>query len=1170
MTAVAEPDTAAQPDQTQAQAQTEAQDPALGVGVEPGPPALAGLRLHRLELLNWGSFDRRVHTVRAEGGHALLTGDLGNSSTAVLDALGALLHPAGPADLRARVRGHWRTEREEATGVDRPVALRPGTTWSALVAVFRDAARDTCVSVGQVLWLREGETGQPERFHVLADRDLSIAEDLSEFGGDPAALARRLRARSDVSVTGSATEQERSVRLRLGVPSERAARLLQVAASPAAIGRLDSVVGEHLLGAEEVTSWIDRIAGHVEDLTRSHAIVLSTRAQLAALSPMVADADELAGLTEQLSSLDAELLALPGWADRWRERLLSVRATRLRAEVTAADRELAELAERLDELRTQVEQVSVDRAGHGGDQVARIDARLRDLAVQRRERRARADVHARVLTATGLERVGDEHAFRARREQAAVESVRARETAAAAVARIGELAARVAQLQARVEATGADLTAVRAGAANLSPAAVALRDRMATALGLATGELPFVGELAQVAPAHTAWQPAADAVLGELAATVLVPDRHHTAVTGWLDQHRPAIPLTHLRLPARLPAGAPLPPARSLAAVLEVRDCPLAGWLQATLTGLAHHLRVDSDAEFTRTPAAVTRDGRVKDVTGRHTAAPAGDPVLSWSSQAREATLQGTLEQLQSELDGAVSERENARAQHTAAVDRDRELSRLAAFEDWRDLDWRASVEAIAAAKEERAHLLVLPNRRTRLDAQLTDLRMDLAKLETTHADTLQRRGTAVGARDESFRMLAVVRRRLGVSTEGTDDSAETSVSPGASVPDPAAALLGVPVDDPTPAQRLDRRGGVAYSPPTDTDDVDERERQLRAALDDERNRRLDVRSGVEQRLVTALARFLLEHPGPLGDLPATVAAAGDVRALHERLGTVELPAAEAAFTEQLTDRVVRDLAGFLAELDRRADRVHERIAEVDDALYGIDVAPGRHLGLSVRASTSAEVARFRAALRGCADGVGAGWVGAASARARTEELLDRITALVSRLRGSTETDRRWAARVTDVRNWFVVTVTERWRSDGSPVAARSRAGGREQQDQAHAATVLTAALVRALGLDLAGPEAPGLRLVTIDQFSRPCAGRPAGPASSGLPSVQATRTMLELGDRLGLQLLVVTPVHEVAAVEPWVGTVGYLADPDGRDARLRSLTVTAGPAPGSAHAAAG
>ena len=56
--------------------------------------SLSGFRLQRLEVFNWGTFDGRVWTLRADGRNALLTGDIGSGKSTLVDAVTTLLVPA--------------------------------------------------------------------------------------------------------------------------------------------------------------------------------------------------------------------------------------------------------------------------------------------------------------------------------------------------------------------------------------------------------------------------------------------------------------------------------------------------------------------------------------------------------------------------------------------------------------------------------------------------------------------------------------------------------------------------------------------------------------------------------------------------------------------------------------------------------------------------------------------------------------------------------------------------------------------------------------------------------------------------------------------------------------------------------------------------------------------
>ena len=168
---------------------------------------LPGTRLQRLEVYNWGTFDSRVWSFDVGGRNALLTGDIGSGKSTLVDAITTLLLPshrisynkaAGAdtreRDLRSYVLGHYRSERNEVTGSSRPVALRDARSYSVILGVFANADFDPTITLAQVFWTKAGQHAQPERFFVVADGDLTIAEHFAGFGTDIAALRRRLHA----------------------------------------------------------------------------------------------------------------------------------------------------------------------------------------------------------------------------------------------------------------------------------------------------------------------------------------------------------------------------------------------------------------------------------------------------------------------------------------------------------------------------------------------------------------------------------------------------------------------------------------------------------------------------------------------------------------------------------------------------------------------------------------------------------------------------------------------------------------------------------------------------------------------------------------------------------------------------------------------------------------
>ena len=58
------------------------------------PPGLPGYRLHKVQVMNWGTFDSKkgqVHTVRPNGRTSLLIGQNGSGKSTMVDSVLTLL-----------------------------------------------------------------------------------------------------------------------------------------------------------------------------------------------------------------------------------------------------------------------------------------------------------------------------------------------------------------------------------------------------------------------------------------------------------------------------------------------------------------------------------------------------------------------------------------------------------------------------------------------------------------------------------------------------------------------------------------------------------------------------------------------------------------------------------------------------------------------------------------------------------------------------------------------------------------------------------------------------------------------------------------------------------------------------------------------------------------------
>ena len=236
---------------------------------------LSGFRLSRLEVFNWGTFDSRVWTLQLDGRNSLLTGDIGSGKSTLVDAITTLLVPANRvaynkaagADskertLRSYVLGHYKSERNEVTGAAKPVSLRDPNSYSVILGVFHNAGYDQTISLAQVFWMKDAQ-GQPARFFIGAERDLSIAGNFADFGSDITALRKRLRGLG-AELHDTFPPYAAWFRRRFGIENDQALELFHQTVSMKSVGNLTDFVRSHMLEPFEVAPRIQALIGHFD------------------------------------------------------------------------------------------------------------------------------------------------------------------------------------------------------------------------------------------------------------------------------------------------------------------------------------------------------------------------------------------------------------------------------------------------------------------------------------------------------------------------------------------------------------------------------------------------------------------------------------------------------------------------------------------------------------------------------------------------------------------------------------------------------------------------------------------------------------------------------------------------------------------------------------------
>ena len=1098
----------------------------------------SGFRLHRFELYNWGTFHDRVWSLHPLGENTLLTGDIGSGKSTLVDALTTLLVPpqkiaynkaagaeARERSLRSYVLGYYRSERAETGLSARPVALREPGGYSVILGVFKNEDLDQTVTLAQVFWMKE-LTGQPSRFYAIGDRDLSVAGHFAAFGPEIGDLKKRLKALPKTELFESFPPYGAAFRRRFGIDNEQALDLFHQTVSMKSVGNLTGFVRDHMLDPGTALGRIEALIAHFDDLTRAHEAVVRARIQVERLTPLVADCDRLDHLSGEVEALEKRLSGLSPWfmvrerelrEEELREILLSLAKIGERMEMLQERRESA--GRERDEVRTAI-------AVNGGDRLARLGEEIRQKEGLRTERLQRAERYEALARSLDLAPVSSPESFLENRAALEVfseeverrrEALRETETA---------VSVRRQTLSLRHQGIVSEITSLRLRLSSIPAGPLALRKTLCEGLGIAESLLPFAGELVAVREEARDWEGAIERVLHNVALSLLVPGELYAAVSEWVDRNALSGRLVYYRTSDReeaLPAAlSPVSLARKL---LFREESPQAGWLSVHLARHYDYACVESLEDFRREPRALTRAGQVKGGRGRHEKDDrfAIDDrtryVLGWTNKEKIAALERESRALEAQIGACDRERREILREEKALSARADSLGRIGEYREYRDLDWRSLALEIDRLMEER-------QRHEEGSEILRVLEARLASLEKTLRETEAEISTLQGRLGREDHRRAETESRIGTLSRELSD-----------YPSEAA-------DEVFPWLTEEIRGLFPGEELRSLERLSQCERGVRSALLSRLKREQEARDALRERLLSAMHAFRREFPAETQEIDAGVGAATAYRMMLAKLTGDDLPRFETRFKELLNVNTIREVAGFLSHLNRESREIRERVESINRSLSGIDYTPGRYIQLEAKGAPDIEIRDFQQDLRACTENTLTG----SEDEAYSEAKFLQVRRIIERFRGregQTDTDRRWTEKVADVRNWFVFSASERWREDDSEYEHYTDSGGKSGgQKEKLAYTVLAASLAYQFGLEWGSPRTRSFRFVVIDE-------------AFGRGSDESARYGLALFKRLNLQLLVVTPLQKIHIIEPFVSSVAFVHNQDGRDSRIRNLTIS-------------
>tara|TARA_B110001469_G_scaffold123524_1_gene135701 strand:+ start:2497 stop:5874 length:3378 start_codon:yes stop_codon:yes gene_type:complete len=1097
---------------------------------------LTGFRLERLEVLNWGTFDNRVTSFNLNGKNALLTGDIGSGKSTLVDAITTLLIPAqkisynkaaganfNERSLRSYVRGNYKTEKGEVSGA-KPVSLRDHNSYSVILGVFSNVGYAKTVTIAQVFhWTQT--TGQPSRFFVGAESELTIAEHFSNFGEDILNLRKNLRG-LHVDLFDSFPPYGAWFRRRFGIENDQALDLFHQTVSMKTVDNLTDFVRDHMLEPFDIKSSIKDLIHHFDDLNRAHETLVRARQQIEILTPIVEACDQHRVLEESIAVNTRLRDGLDPYFAEVEVHLLNDRIQEWKTQLDLTESAGIKLLDDKDTAEADIGDLKQAISKNGGERIEDLGNQIKAKSRIKQDREKTAGRFHGLIGKLGNETIENEEDFlnfKSRlndlKEAVNHEIAQSEESLHAEILIQGER---------RKERTlqKEELESLKKRRNNIDRRQIEIRKDLCRELNLTEEDMPFAGELLQVAEDEQEWEGAAEKLLRNFGLSLLVPVEHYQDVAQWVDRHDLKGKLVYFPIPKEgKPQGFTELHPQSLVRKINIKpEVFCYTWLERQLMQRFDYACAENQEQFRRETTAITRVGQSKAKGGRHEKDDRfriddrDRYILGWTNVLKIQSMTVNLKRLEDDLGRIYAKITDLGERKTGAEERGKALHSLEQYPDYKELDWKGIAKEIERAVEEKKRLEETSDKLKELTLRLAEAKATFKAIEGRIGNLNLQKQRAEDAIDRDEKLLGSTKDRFQDFELSDDDKGNLHVF----------------------------KNNTLKGRDITLEICAELQRKIRDALQGDMKRESDKSTKIGFRIITLMDEFRAQYPLETSEVDSSLEAADEYRKMLNELEQHDLARFEGSFKELLNENTIREVATFQSKLAREREKIKDKISLINSSLSEIDYNEGRYISLQHEPAVDSDVRAFQHDLKICTEGGLSG-----NAQSQDEQYSEakflQVKSIIERLvgrEGYADQDKRWAKKVTDVRNWFVFAGSERWREDDSEFEHYPHSGGKSGgQKEKLAYTILAASLAYQFGLGWNDTLSNSFRFVVIDE-------------AFGRGSEDSAKYGLKLFAQLNLQTLIVTPLTKIHVIEPFVSNIGFVKNQEGKKSNIQNLTI--------------
>ena len=1079
-----------------------------------------GIRLHNLEIYNWGTFDKAIWRFNPEGHTSLLTGDSGSGKSTIVDALSTLLvqprrlayNKAADASAKERtaksyVLGYYgRKYAHEGKG--KPEKLRDEKNYSVILATFKDEVQNKIISLSMFFWFKDNDS-EPSKLYVVSEREMFISEDFSRFGSDVRALRNRLRQKGAKVFDGFSNYGE-FYRKHLGEVSEQAIDLFQQTISMKKVEALNDFVRNSMLEKEDIQGEIDELLKHYTNLNSAYEAVIKAKSQIEKLIPIHEKGLKYLKKMDDIGTLSLAINSNEIWFAGKYKNIFAQQISEKEQEKERLNYKIRLEDENQSKIKSEIKIIENNINQNGGNELAILENEIKSREKELREKTfslSRYNEHADCLGLKSGIKPEDYDFNRQKLPQIKQELEKKNNELNEELVAVG---LEIKKYKERESESQAEIESLIGRTSNIPSKLVELRENLCADMKIDTSEIAFAGELLEVKQSEIQWEGAIERLVHSFAISLLVPEKHYESVSKWVNKKNLGTKLVYFKVgkDSRRQMSNSEDVASVSSKLTVKQDSVFTQWLTNDLSQRFQHICCDTLDDFRRQGKAITIHGQIKsgqrhEKDDRHNIKNRMRYVLGFSNKKKIEALEEELSQIKEKIQGFNDQNEMIKKRKKTQDNLLRASDMLMEYLSHETIDV-LSVERIISEKKERISQI---NRSNDILADLENQKIkkeeELKKSEKKREDWYKQQGKL----DHELEQLV---RKQNENDEKLNKENEED-----------RKIYDFLERDFT--NYLEKKSiALIYN--------EKYEKEYNNNLVKRRSNFQESASNLKNEVEKSMMNFKREYPNETFEMTDEIESLKEYSDMLDRLLYDNLPKYQANFKNELQGKIIRHISLFHATLHGNSKKIAERIAEINQSLKSIPYNVGRYITLNCEDTVEQDIRAFKMQLKSCTEGM------TAMDDGLIEQKFKQIKEIIGRFKGRpdfVEADKRWTAKVTDVRNWFIFSATERYNENDEEYEHYSDSDGKSGgQKEKLAYTILAASLAYNYKLNKKENQGSSFRLVVIDEaFLK--------------SSDESAKFGLSLFEKMRFQLLVVTPLLKISTIEPFISHVGFVSHND-------------------------